>query len=369
MMKAKELKRDSLLELVCLNSTGLVGPVLLERLVERFGSLTDILAASRNDLMTVDMIGSGVADAIKTSSLAEAEKEVEFARSAGVEILPPAEFPPGLKVIDGPPIVLYVKGTVRDEDAVAVALVGSRRCTVYGKNQAERLAYGLAERGMTIVSGMARGVDSFAHNGALKAGGRTIAVLGNGLSNVYPAENRKLCERIADSGAVVSEFPMRTNPVPGNFPRRNRIISGLSLGVVVVEAAEASGSLITARLAGEQGREVFAVPGRVGSPSSRGCHALIRDGAKLVEDVDDIIEELGALKDVLLPGVEPSTSCDDAQGGLLDMLSEDEELGIEDIIEKSGLAAEDVSSELVLLELKGLVKALPGKAFVKTQRL
>ena len=369
--------RDQLLELVCLNMIDNLGPLTMRDLLSAFGSPARILSASRKDLTAIEGVGPKLADAIADARLSDAEAELKIAEKAGVTVLHPDGFPPGLKMIEGAPIVLYVKGGIEEKDVVGVAIVGSRRCSLYGRKQAERLGYQLAQRGVTVVSGMARGVDSAAHTGALKGGGRTIAVLGNGLSTVYPPENRKLFNSISRSGAVVSEFSMGIPPGPGNFPRRNRVISGLSLGVVVVEAAQASGSLITAKWAAEQGREVFAVPGKAGSPTSKGTHSLIRDGAKLVEDVDDIIEELGSLKECLTGEPEPAAAARDEGAGrahgpagqVLGVLSDDEPTGIEDVIRKCGLEASVVSGLLLQLELKGLVKSLPGKAFVRSPRL
>jgi DNA processing protein len=369
--------RDQLLELVCLNMIDNLGPLTMRDLLSAFGTPARILSASRSDLTVIEGVGPKLADAIAGAKLSDAEAEMKIAEDAGVTVLHPDEFPPGLKMIEGAPIVLYVKGGLEEKDVVGVAIVGSRRCSLYGRKQAERLGYQLAQRGVTVVSGMARGVDSAAHTGALKGGGRTVAVLGNGLSTVYPPENRKLFDGISRNGAVVSEFPMGLPPGPGNFPRRNRVISGLSLGVVVVEAAQASGSLITARWAVEQGREVFAVPGKAGSPTSKGTHSLIKDGAKLVEGVDDIIEELGSLKECLTGAPEPAPAAapaknrraDGPAGRVLGVLSDDEPTGIEDVIEKCGLEASEVSGLLLQLELKGLVKSLPGKTFVRSPRL
>jgi len=370
-------KHDQLLELVCLNMIDNLGPLTMRDLLSAFGTPARILSASRRDLTAIEGIGPKLADGIVNAKLSEAERELKVADEAGVTVLHPDEFPPGLKMIDGAPTVLYAKGVIEEKDVVAVAIVGSRRCSLYGRKQAERFGYMLAQRGVTVVSGMARGVDSAAHAGALRACGRTIAVLGNGLSTVYPPENRKLFNDISRSGAVVSEFPMGLPPGPGNFPRRNRVISGLSLGVVVVEAAQASGSLITAKWAVEQGREVFAVPGKAGSPTSKGTHSLIKDGAKLVEDVDDIIEELGSLKECLTGAQDPVPSAapsgdgeaDGPAGQVLGVLSDDEPTGIEDVIEKCGLAPSEVSGLLLQLELRGLVKSLPGKVFVRSSQL
>lgn len=206
------------------------------------------------------------------------------------------DYPANLKYIYDPPSILYIKGNILPEDTIAVAVVGSRRATYYGLKNAENLGFQLAAGGITIISGLARGVDSAAHRGALKARGRTIAVLGSGLNKIYPRENEELVEEIAQNGAVISEFALDTPPLRQNFPRRNRIISGLSLGVVVVEAAKRSGALITANFALEQGREVFALPGKIDSFTSKGTHDLIKQGAKLVESIEDIIEELEPLK-------------------------------------------------------------------------
>jgi len=240
-------------------------------------------------------------------------RELELAAKEHIRIVSifDESYPTNLKNIFSPPILLYVKGKLLTRDVAGVAMVGSRRPTPYGRLTAERLSAELAGRGITVVSGMARGIDTATHKSALKAGGRTIAVLGSGLDIIYPAENRALAEQIASSGAVISEFPMGTRPLRKNFPRRNRVISGLSLGVVVVEAAQKSGSLITAGFALDQGREVFAVPGKIDSYASKGTHSLIKQGAKLVEDSEDIIEEL---RPILKEGVVRQDVCQGEEG-------------------------------------------------------
>jgi len=281
--------------LLTLNMVEGLGVTLLSRLLERFGSPEAVLAASRNALEEVEGVGSEVSRNIsKATKKNDASAEMKAAEALGVKIISAAseDYPQPLRRIFDPPLVLYVKGELKEEDALAMAIVGSRRASYYGKNQAERLAGSLAKMGFTIVSGMAWGIDSAAHKGALGAGGRTIAVLGSGLANPYPKGNEKLLAEIIENGAAISEFPLTFPPRAENFPRRNRLISGLCLGVVVVEAAERSGSLITARWAMEQGREVFAVPGPIDSATSRGTHRLIKDGAKLVERVEDVIEEV-----------------------------------------------------------------------------
>ncbi|MCD6574433.1 DNA-processing protein DprA [Candidatus Aerophobetes bacterium] len=272
-------------------------------------------------------------------------------------------YPPNLKTIFDPPFLIYLRGELKREDEKAVALVGTRRATNYGKIVAKRLARELARAGLTVVSGMARGIDTYAHEGALEEGGRTIAVLGCGVDIVYPPENRSLMEEIIKQGAVISEFSLGTRPFARNFPRRNRIISGLSMGVVVVEAPLKSGALITADFALEQGREVFAVPGAITSPYSRGNNRLIKEGAKVVEDVSDILEELGislVKKDETLMDYQLSFE----EKAVFDGLTSSP-IHIDDIVEKSGFSAAKVADILTRLQLKGIVKELPGKLFFK----
>ncbi|BAU46606.1 DNA-binding protein [Sulfurifustis variabilis] len=282
------------------------------------------------------------------------------------------DYPPLLREIADAPVALYVRGERAALAEPQLAIVGSRNASLVGQQNAAAFARALARAGLTITSGLAMGVDAAAHRGALEAGGRTVAVAGHGLDLVYPARHRELAEAIARRGALVSEFPIGTPPHAGNFPVRNRIISGLATGVLVVEAALRSGSLITARLAAEQGREVFALPGSIHSPLARGCHALIRQGAKLVEDAGHVLEELGAL----LPSV-PSVSSrstheasnlDDDARRLLRLLSHDP-LSIDALIEHSGLTPDIVSSILLTLELRGLVTAGPGATYQRAAPL
>jgi DNA processing protein len=262
-------------------------------------------------------------------------------------------------------------GAIEPRDRLAVALVGSRRSTPYGLRIAERLAASLARVGLTVVSGLARGIDAAAHRGALKAGGRTIAVLANGLSSVYPPEHEELARQIVDQGAVLSEMPMGQGPLADLFPRRNRIISGLSLGVVVVEATRRSGSLSTANHALEQGREVFAVPGPVDSLSSQGCHRLLRDGAKLVETVDDILEELGPVAREVTADDGESTAgppaelvLSEVERTLLGTL-DDQPMPVDHIIARTGLTASQVMATLSILEMRRLVRRAPGNQFLR----
>jgi len=298
-----------------------------------------------------------------------------------------AAYPENLREIVSPPPRLYVRGTLAERDALAIAIVGSRQATSYGLAVAERLAADLAARGVTIVSGLARGIDSAAHRGAVRAGGRTIAVLGSGVDVIYPPENRRLARDIEDHGAVVSQFEMGTRPLPGYFPARNRVIAGLSLAVVVVEAAEKSGSLITAGFAGEMGREVMAVPGPVTSVQSAGAHRLIQDGAALVQTWDDVVGVLPLhwrdhIKDASTTATPLAETVADrpnhlAHGHEADRQVEDERqilavlteepTDIDGIIERSGMSPGRASAVLVTLELEGRIQQLEGKRFVQVR--
>lgn len=296
------------------------------------------------------------------------------------------EYPDNLRQIYDPPEFLYIRGDIQSEDRIAIAIVGTRLASYYGLSTAERLAYDLASYGFTIVSGMARGIDSAAHRGALNAKGRTIAVFGSGLDYIYPPENKELADRICECGAVISEFPQGTVPRKGNFPKRNRLISGLSLGVIVVEAGLNSGALITANLALEQGREVFSVPGHANTFNTKGTHQLLREGARLVESADDIIEELEPIiknmisafipmpitgqssldnRSVLKPANLPHLEFNEDEKRIYSTLSSTNPMHLDDIIEQGQLPANRVSSILTILEIKGLVKHLPGKRFLR----
>jgi len=303
-------------------------------------------------------------------------REMEHLQATEIRVttLGDVDYPEALRWIPEPPPVLYIWGTLRHEDSLAMAVVGSRKPSPYGQLAAQRLSTELAQYGFTVVSGLARGVDSLAHQGALQAGGRTIAVLGSGINVVYPPEHRRLYEAIRDQGAVVSEFPFDTKPDRWNFPRRNRIISGLTLGTLVVEASDQSGSLHTARHALEQGREVFAVPGRIDAPSSRGTNNLIKRGAKLVEGIDDILEEFPEAVRLAVRQHSTAPVPTDAAPMPTDLTPDEarvlglvppEETHIEAIIHASQLPAQAVASILLTLELRGLVRQFPGKLFVR----
>jgi len=276
-----------------------------------------------------------------------------------------AEYPENLRDIADPPPVLYVLGEFKPQDSRSIAVVGSRRATPYGRTTAERFGRELAELGFTVVSGMARGIDTCAHRGALAAGGRTIAVLGCGLDYIYPPENRNLMAKIAREGAVITEFPLGTPPEAGHFPIRNRIISGLSLGVLVVEAAASSGSLITVDWALEQGRDVFAVPGNINSPYSKGTNFLISQGARLVQEAREIAAELRLPVEEPEGGGAASISLSSEEKKFLAVF-QDRHLHIDEIIRATRLAPQQVISILLMLDLKGCVQQLPGKLFVRT---
>ncbi|TVM03503.1 MAG: DNA-protecting protein DprA [Candidatus Brocadia sp. WS118] len=359
--------------LLRLNMTKGIGIRTYKTLVERFGSSEAIFDASRTELEAVPGIGPKLASAVvEESRTIDIGAEIDLAREKGVQILPytSEQYPKHLKTIYDPPLVLYVRGNILETDILALAIVGARRCTYYGLSQAERFARLLAQKGLCIISGMARGIDAAAHRGAIGSKGRTIAVLGCGLGVIYPRENIELAEQIVQHGAIVSEFPMKTPPDFRNFPPRNRLISGLSLGVLVVESSLKSGSLITAQWALEQGKEVFAIPGNIDNIYSRGTHKLIKEGAKLVEEISDIIQELGPLAETLSDG--EASVADDPRNLLLNSqekkifsLLSSSPRDIDEIIRITQLPTSVVTSTLLILEIKKLAKQLSGKRFVK----
>ena len=349
-----------------------IGNVTFRRLLERFDTPEAVLSAPSASLSGVRGVTPAVLLAIRQGSwrgFAEAECFRLATSGARLITFTSADYPKSLFEIPDPPPFLYVQGELRCHET-SIAIVGSRRATAYGLQATTRLAESLAGRGVTVISGMARGVDTAAHKGALAAGGRTIGVLGCGIDKVYPPENRKLFQEMAEKGCLVSEFPLGTLPLAENFPRRNRIISGLSRGVLVVEAAENSGSLITAQYALEQGRDVFAVPGNISFSTSRGSNRLIKQGAKLVDCVEDILEELPGCRNI--PGAtEPlpppirSFSLTPKEAAIYELLARSP-LHIDDIIAQTELTAAEVSSMLLHLELKGAVTPLPGTHYAVT---
>ncbi len=371
---------------VALNMTPGIGPRAAAKLLERFGSAEAVFNAKRVELEQLRLLPEAVDSIVARDTHKLAEDELDKAKQVGCEILilDDGVYPASLREIYDPPITLYVKGAWTEcLDQPCVAIVGSRRCSTYGLNAAVMLARDLAQRGVTIVSGFARGIDAAAHRGALEAGGRTLAVLGTGIDEVYPRDHKKLADEVlAGGGAMVTQFPISTPPVSENFPYRNRIISGLSLGVIVVEAAENSGSLITARLAIEQNREVFAVPGNITSRNSFGTNYLIKGaGAKLVQQWQDVAAELPPqIAAKLLP---PPLGQKSKQKSLADqlalvpqgltgseqsvfkLLSADNPAHIDALVGKSRLSISDLTSALLTLEMRDLVRALPGKCFVR----
>ena len=360
--------------LVALNMIEGVGPVRARSLLEHFGEAPRILSASLTELQRVRNIGEDTARAIhdweKTIDL---QGELKRIQDFGVHVLIQTDdlYPESLREIYDPPLVLYVKGALTAKDKNAVALVGSRMTTHYGIETARKLGYQLGYVGVTVVSGGARGVDTAAHQGALTAKGRTIAVLGTGINLVFPPENAELFERIAASGAVMTQFPFNRPADKQSFPIRNRIVAGMTLGTVVVEANLTSGALITANFATEYGRQVFAVPGRIDSPRSKGCHDLIKKGAKLCEGAEDILSEFEYLFPASnrLPsagetGVLPALELNENEKLAYETLGS-EERSIDEVIRKSGLPSSAVSVSLLSLEMKRVVKQLPGKMFVR----
>lgn len=380
-----------------------IGPKTAQFLINNLGSAEKVLNATPSELKKIDGLSSNVQNSLVQKKLGcTLERELELIQEFGCQIITfyDAAYPPLLKEIDTPPLLLYVRGELKPEDAFSIAIVGSRNAKDYGRRVSYQLAHQLVNRGMTVVSGFAMGIDTCAHRGALEAGGRTIAALGNGLSLIYPAGNKELVDKVIESGALISEFPMGMKPMAENFPRRNRIISGLSIGTVVVEASNRSGALITARIASEQGREVFAVPGEIFSELSTGTHNLIDKGAKLISTVDDLMEALPQHTIHQITTPKPATAqqkksditqTSDTSKGDPKKISKSSEATpvvpppdltddetsvfnaieipsshIDTIVRTTQLPISQVSSVLLMLELKGVIHQLPGKLFAKT---
>ncbi|MGE0130982.1 MAG: DNA-processing protein DprA [Blastocatellales bacterium] len=383
--------RADLADWIALNMIRGIGPRTANQLIDRFGSPAQVFAASRLALEKEGLKPETIQELHNSEILDKANAEIERLEqlNANVITIEDDDYPPLLREIHDPPIALYVRGDSQRACAQpCLAVVGSRRCSTYGINSAQSLSRDLAANGLTIVSGMARGIDAAAHRGALEAireasggtSGLTIAVVGTGLETTYPKEHKKLEDEIAASGAVISEFPLGTPPLPQNFPYRNRILSGLCFGVLIVEAAEHSGSLITARLAYEQGREVFAVPGNITSQTSFGPNFLIKDGAKLVQHWRDVVEELPRdLKETILASdrlkldggqsnVQPmfeTVALSDDERTLLDLLTADAPSHVDQLLISSGMKSSDLMTALLGLEMKDRIKQLPGKSFIK----
>src|SRR5471032_2802565 len=366
---------DSREAFVALNMIEHVGPVRARLLLEHFGDAPKILAAAKSELLRVRNIGEETAEAISTwEKSVDLAGELKRLSDFGCHVLISSDenYPALLREIYDPPIVLYVKGELTAKDKNSVAMVGSRQTTHYGIETARKLAYQLAYTGVTVVSGGARGIDTAAHQGALSAKGRTIAVLGTGINLVFPTENAELFERITANSAVITQFPFNRPADKQSFPIRNRIVAGMTLGTVVVEANLTSGALITANMAVEAGRQIFAVPGRIDSPRSKGCHDLIKKGAKLCEGVEDILSEF----EYLFPmsnrppsanetGVLPALELSENEKLVYETLDDEPFSTDDEVIRASGLPSSAVSVGLLSLEMKRVVKQLPGKLFVR----
>ncbi|GAA4421304.1 DNA-processing protein DprA [Bremerella cremea] len=350
-----------------------IGPAKIQGLEAYFGSLAAALQATARQLQEVSGIGPKVAKTIVEANTLDIERELDHCRDFGIQILTRSDeaFPGLLREIVDPPTLLFVRGEFLASDELAVAIVGTRHATHYGKKQAERFGYELAKAGFTVVSGLARGIDAAAHRGAIKAGGRTIAFLGGGVSKIYPPEHVDLAEEVSQSGAIVSEAAPLVSPIAGAFPQRNRLITGMSLGVVIIEAALRSGALISARMAMEQNREVFAIPGQIDNPVARGVNSLIRDGATLVQSVDDVLEQLGPLRKplkvsetqtVLAPA---ELQLNDQEQTVLQHIDL-APMSLDALVARSQLPVHRVLSTLSILEMKRLIVRTSGTTIQRT---
>jgi DNA processing protein len=356
---------SDLRDLLALNLLPGLGPRLTAALLRRFGSASAVRRASAAQLREVPHIGAKLSEDLwQALQSVDVDAELALIEKHGVDLraLGAQDYPASLAEIYDPPHLLYVRGTIEPADGKAVALVGSRKFTGYGRRAAERLATGLARAGYTIVSGLARGIDGIAHRAALDAGGRTLAVLAGGLSRIYPPEHADLAEAVAAAGALITETPMAGEPLPGLFPARNRIISGLSRCVVIVEAGDKSGALITAEHAAEQGRPVFAVPGPVDSPTSAGCNALIRQGAVLARGAEDIVEELEGVSSPVPAAASPPPQMDDGQRRLWEFLA-DGPRHLDEMAQRLTMPVPQLTGTLLAMEMKKLVRRLPGNRY------
>jgi DNA processing protein len=372
------MQLDASLSWLALALTPGLAARLSARLLRQFGSPEGVFRASLPDLEACHLPAEAAQAILKKAAFPRAEKELAGVRKiAGCTLLnwTDPEYPQTLLQIYDPPVLLYVRGDPQVLNLPSLGIVGTRKPTLYGTQMAQRLGRDLAARGLVIVSGLARGIDAIGHQGAMDAHGRAIGVLGTGIDVCYPKENKKLYEKVLERGAIISELPLRTHPAPENFPVRNRIVAGLPLGVVVVEGAQYSGSLITARLAMEFSREVFGVPGNVTQPVSFAPNQLIKQGAKLVTCAEDVIEELPTpIRAALVQAEQPEAeqrnllvgaALNGSEKKLYELLNAEEPVPIDDIVERSGLNSSDVLATLFNLEMKGIVRQLPGKQFCK----
>ena len=362
--------RESFIRLSLVNG---VGPRLLAGLVDHFGSADAALKATLSQLGQVPRIGPKLSTLIRDSSQSDiAERVFQHCKEHNVQIIIAGdpEFPRLLAELPDPPVMLFIRGAFQKTDQLSIAMVGTRHCTHYGRTMAERISKALARYGITIVSGLARGIDAICHRGAIEANGRTIAVLGSSVTDIYPPEHKELAEQVVEHGALISETHPFSKPKAGVFPQRNRIISGLSLGTIVIEAADRSGSLITARHAGEQGRDLFAVPGAATSRMSRGCNQLIRDGAILIQDAEDVIEHLGPLVEKANLGVgnvvhhAVELQLNEIESAVLQAI-DCTPTDVDQVISTSKLPVPRVLSTLSVLEMRGLIQRLSGSTVVR----
>jgi DNA processing protein len=342
-----------------------IGAVRLQALLDYFGDAETAWNAPAFELVAAGLSAKLAERVLETRASLDLEQYMDNIQAQGIKILTWDDhgYPAQLKQIDQPPPILYLRGAFSDEDAWAVAIVGTRAVTAYGRQVTEEIATTLAHNGVTVVSGLARGVDAIAHSAALKAGGRTLAVLGSGVDRIYPPENRALAEKITSQGAVISDYAPGTPPESANFPPRNRIISGLSLAVVVIEAAETSGSLITASFAAEQGRDVFAVPGNIFAPQSKGTNRLIANGAKPMLAVKDILDALDLTRNLERREIRKVLPSDPTEAALFQLIGA-EPLHVDEIRAQTGLPIDRVSSALTMMELKGMVRQVGGMQYV-----
>lgn len=357
--------------LVALNALPKIGPVKVRRLVDCFGSAQAILTASAEELIKVDGLGPKIAEIVtQWQDYVDVTSEITQAKQRGLSLITQQDdsYPKSLLEIFDPPLILYVWGELLPVDDHGIAIVGSRKHTHYGQQSSRQLAFQLASAGTTVISGLARGIDTFAHEGAIAAGGRTIAVIGSGLGQIYPPENMQLAEKIAEgNGAVVSEFPLNQKPDKKTFPMRNRIVAGWSTGVLVVECPKWSGSLITANLAIDNGKPIYAVPGQIDSPSSSGCNELIRNGATLVTTAEDILQDREILPLFDTPvekSVNPAIlNLSDVEKRVYNCLS-NQSILLDEIVAQTSLPVPQVSVTLIQLEIKKLIQQLPGQQYV-----
>ncbi len=344
-----------------------IGPMRLRRLLDHFGDVRAAWEASEAALRGVGLDRRTLASLLHARRALDLDALLRHLEATPFHALTwdDERYPRLLRQLESSPPLLFVWGEIRPEDEWAIALVGTRKATTYGREVARRLASELARSGLTVVSGLARGIDAVAHRAALEAGGRTLAVLGSGLDRIYPQEHRRLARQIAEHGAVLSEYPLGTPPDAANFPPRNRIISGLSRAVVVVEAGMKSGALITADYAADQGREVFAVPGSILSPASAGCNRLLRDGASIVTEAEDILIPLGMERIVEAREAQALLPSNPTEALILQHLSA-EPMHVDELARRCGLPAAEVSGTLVVMELKGMVRQVTALHYVST---